>query len=330
MEFVEGTDLAQVVQAHGPPPPGVAAEFVRQAALGLQHAHDQGMVHRDIKPHNLLLTRATAAQAGGVVKVLDMGLARLQAGDDGLTHTGAVMGTPDYIAPEQASDSHSVDIRADLYSLGCTLYFLLTGKPPFPGGSAMEKLFKHQYVAARPVEVQRPDVPAGLAAVIARLLEKRPDDRYQTPVELAEVLAPFATPETALPSGSWTSGMQRRSTPLPEPLPGATALPATLDYPAAGRGTHRPGERAGETMRADAAATQADPGAPASVPRRCRNSPTTGRRCRCRTSPRPRRPRPRSPRGWWRRGCRRPCPRPRRAAAGRTGCWPPPSWRSSH
>jgi len=193
MEYVEGIDLSRLVKEHGPLPPGVACDFARQAALGLQHAHEQGMVHRDIKPHNLLVSRGPAPALAPVVKILDMGLARLHAGDvDGMTNTGAVMGTPDYIAPEQASDSHTVDIRADLYSLGCTLYLLLTGEPPFPGGTALDKVFKHKYVAPRPVEVRRPEVPPGVAAVVARLLAKRPEERYQTPAEAAEALAPLS------------------------------------------------------------------------------------------------------------------------------------------
>src|SRR5262249_28237669 len=134
MEYVEGTDLSQLVKQHGPPPIGVACECIRQAALGLQHAHQRGLIHRDIKPSNLLLARKE-----GVVKVLDLGLARLEQrpgleGMGTLTETDAVMGTPDYIAPEQARRTHTVDARADLYSLGCTFYFLLAGWPPFPSG----------------------------------------------------------------------------------------------------------------------------------------------------------------------------------------------------
>ena len=137
MEYVEGTDLARLVKRDGPLTVDRACDYVRQAALGLQHAYERGMVHRDIKPANLLLTAK-----GDVVKVLDMGLARLDrpekdaGASSTLTQEGAVMGTPDYIAPEQARDSHTVDIRADLYSLGCTLYFLLAGRVPFPGGTS--------------------------------------------------------------------------------------------------------------------------------------------------------------------------------------------------
>src|SRR5262249_13352791 len=127
MEYVEGTDLNQLVKGQGPLPIPQACDYTRQAALGLQHAFERGLVHRDIKPANLFLS-------GGVVKILDMGLARIERepGEEStlLTQEGAVMGTPDYIAPEQALSSHEVDIRADLYSLGCSLYFLLAGHVP--------------------------------------------------------------------------------------------------------------------------------------------------------------------------------------------------------
>jgi serine/threonine protein kinase len=143
MEYVEGTDLARLVKQRGALPVGQACDYVRQAALGLQHAHERGLVHRDIKPANLMLTPA------GVVKLMDLGLARLDRADGAelsstMTMEGCVVGTPDYVAPEQTLDSHAVDIRADLYTLGCTLYHLLTGRVPFPGGSLGEKIAKHQ------------------------------------------------------------------------------------------------------------------------------------------------------------------------------------------
>jgi serine/threonine protein kinase len=191
MEYVEGgIDLARLVQQQGPLPVPRACACVRQAALGLQHACERGLVHRDVKPQNLLLTAD-----GWVVKVLDMGLARLDrpAADDEksstMTQEGTVMGTPDYIAPEQALESHAVDIRADLYSLGCTFYYLLTGRVPFPGGSLFQKVNRHQFEAPEPVERFRPEVPPVVAAVVRKLMAKRPEDRYQTPAELAEALA---------------------------------------------------------------------------------------------------------------------------------------------
>jgi serine/threonine protein kinase len=188
MEYVVGRDLARIVKAQGPLPLAAACDCVRQAALGLQHAHERGLVHRDIKPANLLLTER------GVVKILDMGLAQMSgsAADEGtstLTEEGMVMGTLDYIAPEQAANSHTVDIRADLYSLGCTFYHLLAGRAPFPPCSPAEKLFKHRYEKPAPLEQWCSDVPPWVAAVVARLMAKLPSDRYQTPAELAAVLA---------------------------------------------------------------------------------------------------------------------------------------------
>ncbi|MBM4068669.1 MAG: hypothetical protein FJ271_06955 [Planctomycetes bacterium] len=202
MDFVEGIDLARHVKQSGPLPIPLACEYIRQAALGLQHAHEHGMVHRDIKPHNLLLSVVRGSKSDGqksgdarhVVKILDMGLARLQQAEDGdqsstsLTQEGLVLGTVDYVAPEQAINAHGADIRADIYSLGCTLYFLLTGQVPFPGGTATEKLIRHQCDQCVPVESLRPDVSPGLAALLRRVMAKRREDRPQTPAELADAL----------------------------------------------------------------------------------------------------------------------------------------------
>lgn len=189
MEYVEGVSLDRLVQKRGRLPADQACHFIRQAALGLQHAHDRGMVHRDIKPQNLMVTRK------GLVKVLDFGLARIaeeaaQPPGDArpLTALGTVLGTPDYIAPEQVSNSHTADGRADVYSLGCTLYFLLAGRPPFPEGSAIEKALSHVDSLPTPLRTLRPDVPADLCAVVDRMMAKRPDDRFQTPGEVAEAL----------------------------------------------------------------------------------------------------------------------------------------------
>ncbi len=190
MECVEGaSDLARLLKKNGPLPVAQACKYIRQAALGLQHACARGMVHRDIKPQNMLLSGD-----GRTVKILDMGLARLDHSEaDGdrtstMTQEGAIMGTPDYIAPEQVMGSHDVDIRADLYSLGCTFYQLLTDRVPFPGGTLMQKLDGHRFHEAASVESLRPDVPPAVAAVVRRLMAKKPEDRYQTPADVAAAL----------------------------------------------------------------------------------------------------------------------------------------------
>jgi hypothetical protein len=188
MELVEGLTLAQLVERKGPLPIASACLCVQQAARGLQHAFEQGMVHRDIKPQNLMLTPQLR------VKVLDFGLARMRserARGPGLTQLDAFMGTPEYVAPEQATDARSADTRADIYSLGCTLYFLLTGRPPFVRRSLAELAMAHLYEEPAPLREVRPDVPAALSAVVGRMLAKDPAQRYQTPVEVAQVLAPF-------------------------------------------------------------------------------------------------------------------------------------------
>ncbi|MBY0526245.1 MAG: serine/threonine protein kinase [Gemmataceae bacterium] len=211
MEYVEGVDLAKLVKESGVLPVADACEYIRQAASGLQHAHERGMVHRDIKPHNLLLSRSNSGAPGlksGVIKVLDMGLARLQGPAEGavnpLTRLGTVVGTPEYLAPEQAINPRAVDIRADLYSLGCTFYFLLTGQPPFRGEELTELLLKHQVDELPPLEKFRNDVPAVVQSVVRKLLAKKPEDRYQTPDELLAALpavrkkaVPTASPVTA-------------------------------------------------------------------------------------------------------------------------------------
>jgi serine/threonine protein kinase len=185
MEYAEGADLGQLVRRSGPLPVPQACEYARQAALGLQHAHEHGLVHRDVKPHNLLVTSGK-----GLVKVLDLGLARLleEAGEESLaylTRAGAVVGTLDYLSPEQVQSSGTVDHRADLYGLGCTLYYALAGEVPFPGGTVPEKLLRLCREDPPPVEGLRAEVPPQLAGVVRRLMAKRPGDRYQSAAEVA-------------------------------------------------------------------------------------------------------------------------------------------------
>jgi hypothetical protein len=198
MEYVEGLSLAELVRRHGPLPAATACAYVRQAALGLQHAHEQGMVHRDVKPQNLMLT------SKGQVKILDFGLARLPRTPDGpsagpapaqaLTGIGTVMGTVDYIAPEQAADPRSADIRADIYSLGCTLFHLLTGRPPFPDGDVTAKLARHADTPLPALAEFQPARSPGLAAILARMTAKDPARRHATPAAVAQALSPFCSP----------------------------------------------------------------------------------------------------------------------------------------
>src|SRR5438128_8203415 len=188
MEYVEGGSLADVLHEKGRVGPTRAADYVHQAALAMQHAHEKGLVHRDLKPSNLLLTPQ------GQIKVLDLGLARFlqdQVGDPSRTREGIGMGTPDYAAPEQFRDARNVDARADIYSLGCTLYHMVAGQVPFPGSSLSEKYDAHEHKEPTPVEELCPDVPGGLALVIRRMMAKRPGDRFQSAKEVAEALGPY-------------------------------------------------------------------------------------------------------------------------------------------
>jgi len=170
MEYVAGCDLGDLVEKKGPLPLPLACEYIRQTALGLQHAYERGLVHRDIKPANLLVTAD-----GSHVKIMDMG----------------VMGTPAYLAPEQARDARQADIRSDIYSLGCTFYHLLSGTPPFHGMSLAELVLCHQFEDPAPIEQKRPEVAPELAAIIRKMMAKQPQDRYQTPAEVAEELQAF-------------------------------------------------------------------------------------------------------------------------------------------
>jgi serine/threonine protein kinase len=192
MDFVEGLDASKLVQQHGPLPVADACEIIRQAALGLQHAHEAGLVHRDVKPSNLMVSNQ------GQVKVLDLGLALLHASPNEhgeLTGSNQGMGTTDYMAPEQGASAHNVDIRADVYSLGCTLYKLLAGRAPFSGSeysTPFKKMEAHAQTPVPPLCDRRPEVPADLVAVLERMLAKAPADRFDTPGAAAEALAPFA------------------------------------------------------------------------------------------------------------------------------------------
>jgi hypothetical protein len=240
MEFIDGSDLARLVHRHGSLRLPDACELTRQAAVGLQHAYEHGLVHRDIKPSNLMLAR------NGLAKVLDLGLAR-SLGDapsvDRLTGTGQILGTADYIAPEQCEAAHTADIRADIYSLGCTLYHLLAGTPPFGGAaysSWLQKMKAHLDTPVPPIRQWRPEVPAKLVGVLDRMLAKNPADRFATPAEVAAAVQPFAAgsdlARLVQPGAGPTQQAQLAPQPGPGPAP-AQPIPAfqKARRPSAGR-----------------------------------------------------------------------------------------------
>lgn len=194
MEFGQGRDLRSWLKEFGPLPINWACDCIRQAALALDHAHQRGLVHRDIKPENLLVEGADPTTSPRV-KLLDMGLARLMgeepAEDAALASAGKLMGTPDYISPEQATAARDADIRSDIYSLGTTFFKILTDRVPFEGGDLRQRLMARLLTDAPRVSSCRADVPPELDEVVARMLAREPDDRFQTPVEVAQALYPY-------------------------------------------------------------------------------------------------------------------------------------------
>jgi serine/threonine-protein kinase len=189
MEYVEGRDFQRMVEQDGPVGYERAADYIAQAAVGLQHAHEAGVVHRDIKPANCLVDKT------GTVKVLDMGLAKFAADETSLSaiHKDSVVGTADYLAPEQAVNSSRVDARADVYGLGGTLYFLLTGHPPFPQGTLTERLLKHQKEEPASIYQDRPDAPPALVDICRRMMMKRAAERIQSAADVATELRHWLT-----------------------------------------------------------------------------------------------------------------------------------------
>ena len=184
MEFIDGSDLSAMVKENGPLPFEIAASYTAQAAIGLEFAHSQGIVHRDVKPGNLLVDRE------GVVKILDMGLAMFREDEESLTvaHDEKVLGTADYLAPEQALNSHTVDHRADIYGLGCAMYFMLTGHAPFPEGSIAQRIAAHQSRMPAPITNKRPNCPQAIIDICTRMIQKRPEDRFQDASEVTAAL----------------------------------------------------------------------------------------------------------------------------------------------
>jgi serine/threonine protein kinase len=196
MDFVDGSSVQDIVQHFGPMDVSRAAHYIRQAAYGLQYAHEHGLIHRDIKPGNVLVNRE------GEVKILDMGLARMidEQELEALTK-GEVLGSPEYLAPEQAVDSHNVDIRADIYALGATFYFMLTGKAPYSEEkSAAGRLLSKTKRPPKPIASLRGDVPAALVAIVDRMMGREPAERYQTPEEVADALGPWDRTPVAAPA----------------------------------------------------------------------------------------------------------------------------------
>ena len=230
MEYIDGADLTKMVRDTGPMPVPQACDAIRQAALGLQHASETGLVHRDIKPSNIIVPRG-----GGPVKLVDLGLARLMdapGGEDAhrITQEGFVIGTPDFLAPEQARDPMGVDIRADIYSLGGTLDYILTGRVPYDGGNATEKMLKHCTEPPPRLLAHRPDAPPQLEQLIHWCMAKRADDRPQSPLQLAMALLPFCPPPPA-GTGTFVAPVSGRY-PVQAPPPGYPAYPAPLPLPA--------------------------------------------------------------------------------------------------
>ncbi len=193
MEYIDGKTIGTLISEHGQLPPATAARLSQQVARGLEHAYLKGLIHRDVNPYNILVTR------DGTAKLADLGLAIDLSENDHVTREGATVGTFDYVAPEQARHSHTVDIRSDIYSLGCSIYHMCTGQVPFPSSSLPEKLFAHQVSEPKPLNEILPDFPEGLAAVIDRMMRKSPDERYATPMQVAQALEPY-TEEVAIPA----------------------------------------------------------------------------------------------------------------------------------
>ncbi len=187
MEYIDGQSIAQLIHRCGMLPPAAAAEATRQVALGLEYLDRKGLIHRDVTPSNILVDR------GGTTKLTDFGLAVHLDEPDILTVEGSTLGTFDYLSPEQARAPHDIDIRSDIYSLGCSLYHMIAGAVPYPGTTTAGKVLAHRELEADPLAMLSPSCPPGLAVVVRRMMRKRPDERYARPSEVAAALEPFAS-----------------------------------------------------------------------------------------------------------------------------------------
>lgn len=216
LEYIEGTNLRDLVREEGPFDPSRAVDMAIQVAEALEHASERNVVHRDIKPSNIVVT------PGGRARIVDMGLARLHqmGGDAELTVSGMTLGTFDYISPEQARDPRDADVRSDLYSLGCTMFFMLAGRPPFAEGTMVQKLLQHQQAEPPAIDEIRRDVPRSLAEIVLRLMEKDPAERYQRPADLVAALVACAESE-----GYQLTAPRLTAPVIAPPIPTASRLP---------------------------------------------------------------------------------------------------------
>ena len=228
-EYIEGRNLRDIVRDEGPFDVARTVDVAIQVADALDHAAQRDVVHRDIKPSNIVITPA------GRARIVDMGLARLHqvAGDGDLTMTGMTLGTFDYISPEQARDPRAADVRSDLYSLGCTIFFMLAGRPPFADGTMVQKLLQHQQEPPPAIAELRPDVPRRFVAILDQLMQKAPEDRYQQPADLVADLVAFAGEEglalaaarpTQIPASASPARPTRALAPWAVPVAALAAL----------------------------------------------------------------------------------------------------------
>jgi serine/threonine protein kinase len=246
MEYLEGEPLKEVLQRRGKLPPAEAVGVLYQAFLGLQYLHEQRVVHRDLKPANLMIVPRPASDqpdttAGATVKIVDVGFARSLADEEQteqpeeaveLTGEDTLLGTPDYLAPEQAGDAHAADIRADIYSLGCVLFEAICGQPPFPDTNLNRQMLRHATEPPRPLREFTPDVPEGIERAVAVMLAKDPAQRFQTPREAAAALRPFLAseppqqaPESDPSMRAYLAWLQTADQPRSGPPPSPSAVP---------------------------------------------------------------------------------------------------------
>jgi eukaryotic-like serine/threonine-protein kinase len=257
MEYLEGETLEEVLTRRGKLPPGEAVRLVHQALQGLQHIHAQGLVHRDLKPSNMMLIGSSPdGTIDATLKLLDIGLGRMlfdeTADTENLTSEGVLLGTPDYMSPEQARDPRTIDIRSDIYSLGCVLYHLLSGQPPFPDTNIISQMIRHATETPKPLKVFNPAVPDGLQQIVNWMMAKEAAQRYPTPERAAQALQvfliagdePLAAPEAdprMRPYLSWLEEDSGRksaaaaapTTPSQKPPSGSTLPAAKPSKPAA-------------------------------------------------------------------------------------------------